>query len=86
MSIQKSVRAKSAGTSCNFFSPNLRAVSKVSTEAVDRTTHKSIMRGWVKILTAAMAAVPSTPTMMMSTEESNTIKSPSKAAGMAMPK
>ena len=52
--------------------------------ANERAKASIIMRGWVKMLTAAMAAVPRVPTMMISTLESKIMNTPSHAAGRAI--
>ena len=63
--------------------PKRRAVRSVTADASERVTQSSIMRGCVKMLTAAMASSPSVPTMMMSTELRSTMKTPSNADGIA---
>jgi len=64
--------------------PKYFAAVKVTADAIDLATHKIIIRGCVKILTAAIAEVPSTPTIIKSALQSKIINTPSSAAGIAI--
>lgn len=64
--------------------PASRETKSVTADARERLKQRTISRGWIKILTAAMETAPNVPTMIRSAEARRIMKRPSKAAGNAM--